>query len=90
MTDTRDFRGSRRLVGGEEWFWYLLAGASYVLAGVWHKWVLNWLLGPLWLVTVIVVGPWLVDRARSAIGLRRSVSDRHPDRHTGDHTDDTQ
>lgn len=57
-----DFRGSRRLVGKEEWFWYLLAAISYILLGIWHKWLLNWFVGPAWLVTIIVVGPWLTDR----------------------------
>ena len=64
------FRGARRLTGVEEWVWYLLAGISYTLAGVWHKWLLNWLMGPIWLVTVIVVGPWLFDRCRAVIGRR--------------------
>jgi hypothetical protein len=62
-----DFRGSRRLTGLEEWFWYVLAGATYVVAGVWHKWILNWLMGPIWLVTVVVVGPWIFDRVRAVI-----------------------
>ena len=57
-----DFRGSRRLVGGEEWFWYLAAATSYILLGIWHKWLLNWFVGPVWLVAFIVVGPWLTDR----------------------------
>lgn len=57
-----DHRGSRRLVGGEEWFWYLLAGTSYVLLGIWHKWLLNWFVGPAWLIAFIVIGPWLTDR----------------------------
>jgi hypothetical protein len=64
MSDDLDFRGSRRLTGIEEWCWYLLAGASYVTLGVWHKWILNWLMGPIWLVGVVVVGPWLVDLVR--------------------------
>lgn len=64
MSDDLDFRGSRRLTGAEEWCWYLFAAVSYILVGVWHKWILNWLMGPIWLVTVIVVGPWLVDRVR--------------------------
>jgi hypothetical protein len=57
-----DFRGSRRLVGKEEWFWYLLAAISYISLGIWHKWLLNWFVGPVWLVTIIVVGPWVTDR----------------------------
>jgi hypothetical protein len=57
-----DFRGARRLVGGEEWFWYLAAGVSYILLGIWHKWLLNWFVGPVWLVAFVVIGPWLTDR----------------------------
>lgn len=68
-----DFRGSRRLVGAEEWFWYLAAAVSYILLGIWHKWLLNWFVGPVWLVAIIVVGPWLTDR----LGLtgRRTAPD---------------
>ncbi len=57
-----DFRGSRRLVGAEEWFWYLAAAVSYILLGIWHKWLLNWFVGPVWLVAFIVAGPWVTDR----------------------------
>jgi hypothetical protein len=32
---------------------------------VYHKWVLNWIVGPAWLVGVVVAGPWLVDRVRA-------------------------
>lgn len=61
-TISTDFRGSRRLVGKEEWFWYLAAAVSYILLGIWHKWLLNWFVGPVWLVVIIVAGPWLTDR----------------------------
>lgn len=57
-----DFRGSRRLVGVEEWFWYLAAALTYIPLGIWHKWLLNWFVGPVWLVGFIVIGPWLTDR----------------------------
>ena len=63
-SDTIDFRGSRRLVGKEEWFWYLFAAVTYITLGIWHKWLLNWFVGPAWLVAFIVVGPWLTDRLR--------------------------
>jgi len=59
---TTDFRGSRRLVGKEEWFWYLAAAISYITLGIWHKWLLNWFVGPVWLVAIVVIGPWLTDR----------------------------
>ena len=68
---TTDFRGSRRLVGAEEWFWYLAAAISYILLGIWHKWLLNWFVGPVWLVAFVVIGPWLTDR----IGLTSRSSD---------------
>jgi len=67
-----DFRGSRRLVGGEEWFWYVAAALSYITAGIWHKWLLNWFVGPVWLVAFVVIGPLITDR----IGITRAASGR--------------
>ena len=32
-----------RLTGAAEWLWYVVAAVSYILAGIWHKWLLNWL-----------------------------------------------
>lgn len=46
----------------EEWFWYLAAAVSYIVLGIWHKWLLNWFVGPVWLVAFVVIGPWLTDR----------------------------
>jgi hypothetical protein len=66
-----DHRGSRRLSGAEEWFWYLFAGVTYVLFAIWHKFVLNWIMGPGWLVAVVVAGPALWDKVRG----RRAVPD---------------
>jgi hypothetical protein len=57
-----DHRGSRRLGVVETWVWYVAAGISYIVLGLWHKWLLNWFVGPIWLVTIVVVGPWLTDR----------------------------
>ncbi len=71
--DDLDFRGSRRLVGAEEWFWYLAAAVSYIVLGIWHKWLLNWFVGPAWLVAFIVIGPWLTDRI-GLTGRRRPPS----------------
>lgn len=70
--DLTDFRGSRRLVGLEEWLWYLAAGVSYIMLGIWHKWLLNWFVGPVWLVGIVVVGPWLSDRLGLTSGHRRT------------------
>lgn len=66
-----DFRGSRRLAGLEEWCWYLAAGVSYIVLGIWHKWLLNWLVGPVWLIAVVSIGPAVLDRLRTALGDRR-------------------
>jgi hypothetical protein len=59
-----DVRGKRRLTGREEWFWYLAAAISYILLGIWHKFLLNWFVGPVWLVAFVVIGPALWDRVR--------------------------
>jgi hypothetical protein len=70
-TDARPHGGSRRLGLWEQWFWYLVAGLSYIAVGVYHKWLLNWFVGPAWLIAVLVTGPWLMDRARAKFGRRR-------------------
>lgn len=62
--DDVDFRGARRLAGKEEWFWYLVAAVTYILCGMWQKFLLNWFIGPLWLVVFVVVGPAAWDRIR--------------------------
>ena len=68
MTDpvppSLDHRGSRRLGRREEAFWYIFAAVSYVSLSVYHKWLLNWIVGPLWLVATVAVGPALIDRIR--------------------------
>ena len=64
-----DHRGSRRLGRREEIFWYLFAAVSYIGLGVYHKWLLNWIVGPLWLVATVTIGPAIIDRVR-----RRSTS----------------
>lgn len=57
-----DVRGKRRLTGKEEWFWYLAAAISYILLGIWHKFLLNWFVGPVWLVAFVIIGPAVWDR----------------------------
>ena len=47
---------------------YVLAGVSYVVLGVFHKWLLNWIIGPVWLVVWVWVVPVLVDRFRRPSG----------------------
>jgi hypothetical protein len=44
--------------------WYGVAGVSYIGASIVEKGLLNWLVGPIWLVAVIWGGPALVDRLR--------------------------
>lgn len=44
--------------------WYLLAALSYIGVGLVEKGLLNWVVGPLWLVAVVVAGPAVVDRIR--------------------------
>jgi hypothetical protein len=29
---------------------YLAAAVSYISLSIWHKWLLDWIVGPLWLV----------------------------------------
>ena len=52
-----DHLGARRLSLRETWVWYIVAGVTYVAVATYHKFVLNWIVGPLWLVVVVVVGP---------------------------------
>ena len=61
---SRDFRGSRRLGPWETAVWYVVAAVSYICVSLLQKGLLNWVVGPLWLVTVVVAGPALVDRVR--------------------------
>lgn len=55
----------RRLSGRETAFWYGLAGLTYVGVAIFHKFLLNWFVGPLWLVAVVWLGPELVDLVRA-------------------------
>jgi hypothetical protein len=59
-----DHLGARRLSAREVALCYGLAGASYITLSIFHKWLLNWFIGPLWLVTFVWAGPALVDRVR--------------------------
>lgn len=44
---------------------YVLAGVSYVVLGVFNKWLLNWIIGPIWLVAWVWCAPVLIDRFRA-------------------------
>jgi hypothetical protein len=46
-TTNLDHRNSRRLTGREEWFWYVAAAVTYIVCGIWQKFLLNWFIGPL-------------------------------------------
>ena len=61
-------RGSRRLTGWAEWCWYGAAALSYIAFGIFHKFLLNWFVGPIWLIAVVGVGPWSVDWLRRTLG----------------------
>lgn len=41
-----DHLGARRLSAREVALWYGLAGASYITLSIFHKWLLNWFIGP--------------------------------------------
>ena len=43
---------------------YVLAATSYVALGAFHKFLLNWIIGPIWLVAWVWLAPLIVDRFR--------------------------
>lgn len=45
---------------------YVLAGTSYVAFGIFHKFLLNWIVGPIWLVAWIWAVPAIIERIRRA------------------------
>jgi hypothetical protein len=62
--DGRSERWSRQLSLRETTIWYSVALATYVVSALLHKALLNWFVGPVWLVLVVVLGPALADRIR--------------------------
>ena len=44
-----------------EMAWYVVAGVSYIAAGSTHKVLLTWLVGPVWVVATLWLGPPLAD-----------------------------
>lgn len=58
-------RDDRPLRGREELVVYLLAGVTYVLAGLAWKGLLNWIVGPAWIVAWVWLAPLVVDRSRA-------------------------
>jgi len=55
---------SRRLSPHETALWYVVAAVTYVGAAIFEKGLLNWLIGPAWLVAVVTLGPAGVDWLR--------------------------
>jgi hypothetical protein len=43
---------------------YVAAGVTYVVAGMWFKFLLNWVIGPVWLIAWVWAMPTLVERLR--------------------------
>jgi hypothetical protein len=43
---------------------YLSAGATYIGVAMFHKFLLNWIIGPIWLVAWVWLVPVLVERLR--------------------------
>ena len=62
-------------------FWYVVAGVTYIAAATVEKGLLNWLVGPTWLVLVVWWGPELVDRVRR----RAAIPTTDDQRDHGDH-----
>ena len=41
---------------------YVVAGITYVIVGMFNKWMLNWVLGPIWLIVWVWIVPGIADR----------------------------
>jgi hypothetical protein len=54
----------RQLTRREKVLWYGLAAVTYIAASIVQKSLLNWFVGPLWLVVFVWLGPLLTDRVR--------------------------
>ena len=64
-------RWGRRLSNRETALWYGIAFVTYVGVSIFEKGLLNWIVGPLWLVGVVVYGPRATDRVRDRLRGRR-------------------
>ena len=49
---------------GQTVAWYGVAAVTYIAASLWQKSLLNWLIGPAWLVVVVAGGPVVLGRIR--------------------------
>jgi len=54
----------RWLTHGLELGLYLLAGLTYVGVAMYHKFLLNWIIGPMWLVGWVWLAPAAIERLR--------------------------
>jgi tellurite resistance protein TehA-like permease len=45
---------------------YIAAGLTYCVLGIFHKFLLNWIIGPLWLIAWVVLVPAVIERLRPA------------------------
>ena len=43
---------------------YVVAGLTYVGLAMFHKFLLNWIIGPVWLVAWVWLAPALLERVR--------------------------
>ena len=50
---------------------YVTAAATYIGFAMFHKFLLNWIIGPVWLVAWVWLVPALIERARH-LGSSRS------------------
>jgi hypothetical protein len=74
-----------KAAGTASWVWYAAAAVTYCGAAIVEKGLLNWFVGPMWLVAFIWFGPLVADRVR---GLRSRHEDE-PDEPGPDERDDT-
>jgi len=79
LVDDEDPPGERRLSRAETVFWYGLAGVTYIAAGIFQKSLLNWFVGPAWLVAFVWFGPTLTDPLRARFRRRRQPRRRPPE-----------
>jgi hypothetical protein len=63
-----DHLGERRLSRRATALWYSIAFVTYVSSAIWHKWLLTWILGPVWLVATVWFGPIAWDTLKRLTG----------------------
>ena len=54
-----------------EWALYIAAGVTYIGFGMFHKFLLNWIIGPLWLVAWVWLVPALIEAIRRRVVMNR-------------------